>query len=378
MTDTYRPDWAPGNPGREFACEVMKGVPGGHEGMASYAKTVRKAAPAARRDKLLVEDYVAGVRRGDRMILSRAITLIESNSPQHAAIAQQVLQQLLGDTGKSIRIGITGVPGAGKSTFIEALGCRLCHKGHKVAVLAVDPSSSITKGSILGDKTRMENLAREENAFIRPSPSSGTLGGVTRKSRETLLLCEAAGYDVILVETVGVGQSEITVRSMVDFFLLVALTGAGDELQGMKKGVMEIADAILINKADGDNRQKAEMVRVDYERMIHYLRPATEGWLTRACTCSAYSGYGIDAVWDMIDEFCSKTKASKVFSRRRQKQTLDWVYALVEEHLRAVFYQNEQVKACRPKLEQEILAGRMPATLAAQQLIAAFEQQKIE
>ncbi len=378
MTDTYRPDWAPGNAGCEFACEVMKGVPGGHEGMASYAKTVRKAAPAARRDKLLVEDYVAGVRRGDRMILSRAITLIESNSPQHAAIAQQVLQQLLGDTGESIRIGITGVPGAGKSTFIEALGCRLCHKGHKVAVLAVDPSSSITKGSILGDKTRMENLAREENAFIRPSPSSGTLGGVTRKSRETLLLCEAAGYDVILVETVGVGQSEITVRSMVDFFLLIALTGAGDELQGMKKGVMEIADAILINKADGDNRQKAEMVRVDYERMIHYLRPATEGWLTRACTCSAYSGYGIDAVWEMIAEFCSKTKASEVFFRRRQKQTLDWVYALVEEHLRVVFYQNEQVKSCRPKLEQEILAGRMPATLAAQQLIAAFEQQKIE
>ena len=165
---------------------------------------------------------------------------------------------------------------------------------------------------------------------------------------------------------------------MVDFFLLVALTGAGDELQGMKKGVMEIADAILINKADGDNRQKAEMVRVDYERMIHYLRPATEGWLTRACTCSAYSGYGIDAVWDMIAEFCAKTKASEVFFRRRQKQTLDWVYALVEEHLRAVFYQNEQVKSCRPKLEQEILAGRMPATLAAQQLIAAFEQQKIE
>jgi len=247
------------------------------------------------------------------MLLARAITLIESNSPKHMELAQAVLQRILPYSGNSIRVGITGVPGAGKSTFIEAVGCSLCQKGHKLAVLAVDPSSSITRGSILGDKTRMENLSREKNAFIRPSPSGGTLGGVTRKSRETLLLCEAAGYDIILVETVGVGQSEITVRSMVDFFLLVVLTGAGDELQGMKKGVMEIADAILVNKADGDNKQKAEMVKVDYDRMLHYLRPATEGWQTKAYTCSAITGAGIPELWQVIHTFREKMMENHVF-----------------------------------------------------------------
>lgn len=372
MMDKYKPDWTPETAGREFACDVVKGVPGGHEGMATYAKTVKRAAPAVKRHELTVEEYVAGVRRGDRMLLSRAITLIESNSPKHMALAQEVLQQLLPYTGKSIRIGITGVPGAGKSTLIEALGCRLCHKGHKLAVLAVDPSSSITKGSILGDKTRMENLAREKNAFIRPSPSGGTLGGVTRKSRETLLLCEAAGYDIILVETVGVGQSEITVRSMVDFFLLVVLTGAGDELQGMKKGVMEIADAILVNKADGDNKAKADMVRMDYERIIHYLRPATEGWQTVACTCSAYKGTGINDLWQIIEEFRQAVTNTGVFAARRKQQTLNWVYALVEEHLLSIFYQNPGVKAKRCMVEQAVSEDKLSATLAAKKLIDEF------
>jgi len=374
MVDSYKPNWAPENPDNAFACDVLKGVQGGHEGMPPCTAMVRKAAPAVKRHSLTAEEYVEGVLRGDRMILSRAITLIESNSSKHMILAQEVLQKLLPYTGKSIRVGITGVPGAGKSTFIEALGCRLCKKGHKVAVLAVDPSSSITKGSILGDKTRMENLSREKSAFIRPSPSGGTLGGVTRKSRETLLLCEAAGYDLILVETVGVGQSEITVRSMVDFFLLVVLTGAGDELQGMKKGVMEIADAILVNKADGDNKKKAQMVRVDYERIIHYLRPATEGWQTKACTCSASSGEGIDEIWQVIDDFRQKTKESGTFSKRRKVQTLEWVYAMVEEHLRNVFYQNPNVKANRLSIENAVGMDKLSATMAAQKLIVEFNK----
>jgi len=373
MVDSYKPNWAPENPDNAFACDVLKGVRG-HEGMLPCTAMVRKAAPAVKRHSLTAEEYVEGVLRGDRMILSRAITLIESNSSKHMILAQEVLQKLLPYTGKSIRVGITGVPGAGKSTFIEALGCRLCKKGHKVAVLAVDPSSSITKGSILGDKTRMENLSREKRAFIRPSPSGGTLGGVTRKSRETLLLCEAAGYDLILVETVGVGQSEITVRSMVDFFLLVVLTGAGDELQGMKKGVMEIADAILVNKADGDNKKKAQMVRVDYERIIHYLRPATEGWQTKACTCSASSGEGIDEIWQVIDAFRQKTKESGTFSKRRKVQTLEWVYAMVEEHLRNVFYQNQNVKANRLSIENAVGMDKLSATMAAQKLIVEFNK----
>ena len=233
MTKTYKPEWVPEKDDDKFACRVMYGVKGGHEGMPNITiDAERKSAPVIRRKKLDVDDYVNGVLAGDRMVLSRAITLVESNAAAHFAMAQQVIQKLLPYTGKATRVGITGVPGAGKSTFIEALGTNLCQAGHKVAVLAVDPSSTVTKGSILGDKTRMEQLSREKNAFIRPSPSGGTLGGLTRKSRETLLLCEAAGYDTILVETVGVGQSETTVRSMVDFFLLVVLTGAGDEQIG--------------------------------------------------------------------------------------------------------------------------------------------------
>ena len=279
--------------------------------------------------------HVVGVQdvqpKCDRAILSRAITLVESNAAAHFETAQQVIQKLLPYTGKSTRVGITGVPGAGKSTFIEALGTNLCRGGHKVAVLAVDPSSTVTKGSILGDKTRMEQLSREPNAFIRPSPSGGTLGGLTRKSRETLLLCEAAGYDTILVETVGVGQSETTVRSMVDFFLLVVLTGAGDELQGMKKGVMELADAIVVNKADGDNKQRAMITRAEYERILQFLRQATENWTTHAYTCSAYTGAGIMELWnDVIEAFMKQGWGNGVLAERRKQQTLSWVYTMLK------------------------------------------------
>lgn len=372
---TYKPEWAPKNCGDAFACRVMTGVDGGHDGMPdSKTMPAGKSAPVAKRRILSVDEYVQGVLSGNRMILSRAITLIESNAPAHFEIAQQVLKELLPHTGRSIRVGITGVPGAGKSTFIEALGCRLCGQGNKVAVLAVDPSSTVTKGSILGDKTRMELLSKQPLAFIRPSPSSGTLGGVTRKSRETLLLCEAAGFDVILVETVGVGQSETTVRSMVDFFLLVVLTGAGDELQGMKKGVMELADAILINKADGDNKQRALVARADYDRILHYLRPATEGWGTHAYTCSALTGEGIGEIWNVVEKFRENTQGSGIFTARRRKQTLSWVYTMVEEHLRGLFFQDPDVTACRMGIENQVVAGEISATMAVQQLIRAFEK----
>ncbi len=286
----HKPDWVPENAGSEFTTSVMTGVEGGHDGIPGQASIAvpRRAVP--RRRRLTVDEYVAGVLAGDRNIVAQAITLVESNAPAHFEMGQEVLRQLIPSTGNSIRVGITGVPGAGKSTFIEALGLQLCEQDNKVAVLAVDPSSTVTRGSILGDKTRMELLSRDLRAFIRPSPSSGTLGGVTRKSRETILICEAAGFNVILVETVGVGQSETTVRSMVDFFLLLMLSGAGDELQGIKKGIMELADALLVNKADGDNKIRANAAKADYNRALHYLAPATKGWHTRAYTCSAANG----------------------------------------------------------------------------------------
>lgn len=372
---TYKPEWAPATPDDAFACRVMTGVDGGHDGMPdSRTEQTKEPQPLVRRRNLTVDEYVAGVLAGDRMIVSRAITLIESNAPTHFELAQQVLQRLLPHTGNSLRVGITGVPGAGKSTFIEALGCRLCEQGNRVAVLAVDPSSTVTKGSILGDKTRMDLLSKQPRAFIRPSPSGGTLGGVTRKSRETLLICEAAGFDVILVETVGVGQSETTVRSMVDFFLLVVLTGAGDELQGMKKGVMELADAILINKADGDNKQRALVARSDYNRILHYLRPATEGWDTKAYTCSAVTGEGIADIWDIVMTFKQITEKSGVLLHRRREQTLDWVHSMVEEHLRTLFFQNANVRAHRDGIENQVVQGILPATAAVRQLITLFEE----
>ncbi|MDR1731077.1 MAG: methylmalonyl Co-A mutase-associated GTPase MeaB [Synergistaceae bacterium] len=318
------------------------------------------------------EAYVEGVLQGDRTMLSRAITLVESNAAKHFDMGQRVIRSLLPHTGKSVRVGITGVPGAGKSTFIEALGLWLCRQGHRVAVLAVDPSSSVSGGSILGDKTRMEHLTREPHAFIRPSPSGGTLGGLTRKSRETLLLCEAAGYDVILVETVGVGQGETTVRSMVDFFLLLVITGAGDELQGMKKGVMELADAVLVNKADGSNKLQADATRVDYERVLHWLRPATEGWTTRACTCSALEGSGIKEIWDVIQQFMRQVRESGVFDARRRQQTLSWVYGMIEERLQKDFYDCPAVASARTDVENKLLKGEISATQAAQDLLSRY------
>jgi len=316
-----------------------------------------------------ITEYIDGVRQGDRTMLAKAITLIESNSPEHIDKAQAVLKELLPHTGNSIRVGITGMPGAGKSTFIEALGCYLTERGHKVAVLAVDPSSSISHGSILGDKTRMEKLSQDPNAFIRPSPSGGVLGGVARKTRESMLLFEAAGYDVLLIETIGVGQNEITVRSMVDFILLLMIAGAGDELQGIKKGIIEIADAIVFNKADGDNQPRTLAAREEYERALHYLYHATEGWTTHAHTCSSLTGEGIAAIWQVIGKFRELTTKSQVWDIRRKHQQRDWLHALVEEHLSRNFFTDPKIKAILPQIEQEVMDGKTTAITAARRLL---------
>ncbi|MCL1908014.1 MAG: methylmalonyl Co-A mutase-associated GTPase MeaB [Holophagaceae bacterium] len=359
--------------GYQSALHVMPGVEGGHDGLPSQNKaTSGHGTPDIQRRQLTTKDYLEGILSGDRTRLARAITLIESNASSHFAQSQEVLKSILSKTGGSVRIGITGVPGAGKSTFIEAFGSHLTALGKKVAVLAVDPSSTVTGGSILGDKTRMERLATNPLAFIRPSPSGGTLGGVARKTRETLLIFEAAGYDVVLVETVGVGQSETTVRSMVDFFLLVLVPGAGDELQGIKKGVVELADAILINKADGSNIIAAQTARAEYERALHYLQPATEGWQTIALTASAMTGEGVPEVWDNIQSFVGSTRTSGAFSRRRQIQERDWVRAIVEGHLREQFYADEEIQRLLPGLDREVMNGEIPATTAAQVLLEAY------
>jgi LAO/AO transport system kinase len=330
------------------------------------------------RRQLSVKEYVQGVFGGDRTILARAITLVESNSPTHLDLAQEVLKHLLPHAGKSIRIGITGAPGVGKSTFIETLGCYLCDKGHRVAVLAVDPSSSVTKGSILGDKTRMECLSQRQESFIRPSPSGGTQGGVTRKTRETVTVCEAAGFDVILIETVGVGQSEVAVRSMVDFLLLLMIAEAGDELQGVKKGVIELADTLLINKADGANKPRAEVVRQEYARVLQYLASATEGWTTHAYTCSSITKEGIPEIWAIIEEFRRKTIESGVFAARRRLQLREWLHAMVAEELQTRFYNHAMVLSVLPQIEHAVMEQSMPVSMAVKELLKAFGADSIK
>lgn len=317
-------------------------------------------------------EIVEGVRSGSRTLLGKAITLIESNAAKHAALAEEVVRQALPYAGNSIRVGITGVPGAGKSTFIEALGCMLCKENKRVAVLAVDPSSTLSRGSILGDKTRMEMLCREENCFIRPSPSSGTLGGVTRKSRESMILCEAAGYDVILVETVGVGQSETAVRSMVDFFLVLLIAGGGDELQGIKKGIIELADTILITKADGNNIPRTEAARVEFSRVIHYLTSPTPGWKPKALTCSSVEHTGIAEAWEVVEHFCELTKQSGFFQDHRRRQTLDWMSDMLSQELWHDFTHNPGTVTRWPEIERDVLNGKLSATIAVKQLLNAY------
>jgi LAO/AO transport system kinase len=327
----------------------------------------------ARRRQLQTADYVDGVLSGDRTLLARAITLVESNAPVHFEQAQELVQALLPHRGRATRLGITGVPGAGKSTLIETLGTSLTSAGHQVAVTAVDPSSTVSGGSVLGDKTRMEKLGNDPRAFVRPSPTSGTLGGVTRKTRETILLFEAAGYDVVIVETVGVGQSETLVREMVDFFLLVLIAGGGDELQGIKKGVIELADAIAVNKADGDNVQPAELARAEYERALHYLRPATRGWQTRAHACSALTGAGVSELWRVVETFMDRARASGALEERRRAQERQWVRQLVREQLEERFRRDPRVASLLPELEAAVERGEVPAVTAARRLLEAFD-----
>jgi LAO/AO transport system kinase len=316
-----------------------------------------------------VQIYEKGVLDGDRRILSRAITLIESSLSLHQKMAKELLDVLLPHTGKAIRVGITGVPGVGKSTFIESFGIYLSGKGHRIAVLAVDPSSRRSGGSIMADKTRMEQLSIDPNAFIRPSPSGGTLGGVTRKTRETILLCEAAGFDIIIVETVGVGQSETAVASMVDFFLVLMLAGAGDELQGIKKGVLELADAIVINKADGDNINKAQQARKEYENALHLLRPKSAVWSPPVQTCSALEQTGTDRVWDMILSHRKKTMDAGEFDVNRKGQSLDWMWSLIEEGLQERFEKNQNVKNELPRVVAAVEKGETSPTAAANRLL---------
>jgi len=313
--------------------------------------------------------YVQGVLNGDRRLIAKTITLIESSLTAHQRLAHTIVDLLLPDSGKAIRLGITGVPGVGKSTFIESLGTMLVEKGHRVAVLAVDPSSKRSGGSVLADKTRMEKLAVEERAFIRPSPSGGTLGGVARKTRETMILCEAAGFDVIIVETVGVGQSETAVASMVDFFLVLMIAGAGDELQGIKKGILEIADAVAVNKADGDNIEKAEFARKQYETALHFLAPSSPNWTPPVLTCSALEMIDIDVIWETV------LKHHRIFTKtgelktNRKKQAVDWMWSLVKEGLKDRFYQNPEVKKVLPETVKEVENGTIASTVAATQLL---------
>jgi LAO/AO transport system kinase len=311
-------------------------------------------ARIAMTDRQVVEKLKSGLLQGDVGALSRAITLCESHSSDHRQQARDLLGILPPTKQESVRLGISGVPGVGKSTFIEALGLQLIDQGLRVAVLAVDPSSSISGGSILGDKTRMPKLSASHFAFIRPSPTGGHLGGVSLGTRATILLCEAAGYDVIIVETVGVGQNEITVRALVDFYLLMQLAGGGDELQGLKKGVMEIADAILVNKADGDNRPRAEMARQEYEMALHYMAPATPGWQTKAYLCSALSGDGVADIWQVVQAFIKLTQANGAWKERRSKQLSEWLNEAAMAQLREQFIANTEVEARRRQLLTEL------------------------
>jgi LAO/AO transport system kinase len=317
---------------------------------------------------------IDGVCSNDRAALGQAITLVESNATEDRRRAQEFLTTILPNTGNAHRIGISGVPGVGKSTFIESFGLRLIEEGHHVAVLAVDPSSSISKGSILGDKTRMEKLAQSENAFIRPSPTGGSLGGVARKTREAILACEAAGYDVVLIETVGVGQSETAVADMVDFFLVLKLAGAGDELQGIKRGILELADLIAINKADGHNLQAAELARAEFERALGILRPVEDtGWQPRVVTSSGQTGAGLDEIWQLITEHHELLSGSGELENRRSRQLLGWMWSLVDEGLRTAVREHPEVAKTLADLEMAVLEGRTTATAAAEQILNAFK-----
>jgi len=317
-------------------------------------------------------DYVEGVISQDRSILARAITLVESTHVDHRVLADSVLTKLLSHAGRARRVGITGVPGVGKSTFIETLGKQLTSTGTRVAVLAVDPTSSRTGGSILGDKTRMQELARDPSAFIRPSPTSGTLGGVARATRESMILCEAAGYDIVLIETVGVGQSETTVADMVDFFLALMLPGAGDELQGIKKGLLEIADMIVVNKADGSTKNAAERAASEYRRALHILKPVSPTWMPLAHTCSAISGDGLADIWKDIEHHRELLKTSGEFDEKRKQQRVRWMWSMIQDRLLLEIEKNKSLQNIARALEAQVMEDQITPGLAASKVVAAI------
>jgi LAO/AO transport system kinase len=319
--------------------------------------------------------YIDGVRSGNRRILAKTITLIESAHPAHRQLGRTVVERLLPHTGTATRLGITGVPGVGKSTFIESFGMMLVEKGHQVAVLAVDPSSTRSGGSVMADKTRMERLSVAPEAFIRPSPSGGTLGGVARMTRETLLVCEAAGFDVVIVETVGVGQSETTVASMVDFFLVLMLAGAGDELQGIKKGVLELADAVAVNKADGDNLERAEKARQSYAMALHLLNPATPTWSPPVLTCSALTLDGVDRLWATVQDHRSRLSATGELDQKRRRQALAWMWSRIEDGLRERFFGNPAVNSRIRDTEASVRRGELSPTVGAETLLFLLDKE---
>ena len=353
---------------KDSALHVLEGCPTPERPSVRARKVAHRASS--------VRESVDGIVRGDRTALARAITLIESSRETDRAIAEEIVEECLQHSGRSVRVGITGVPGAGKSSIIEVLGIHLIQdRRQKVAVLAIDPSSRISGGSILGDKTRMSLLSASDKAFIRPSPSRGTLGGVAQRTRETMLLCEAAGYENILVETVGVGQSETAVHDMVDFFLLISIAGAGDELQGMKRGVMELADLVAINKADGANVRAAERARSEVQGALHYLPASQSGWTPRALICSALTGKGIAELWDCVAEYVAVTQGNGWLTEARKRQAQAWMQEIIREGLRQRFESQPAIRKRRQILEKEVSEGRITSFRAARELLEAYSQE---
>ncbi|WP_179018528.1 methylmalonyl Co-A mutase-associated GTPase MeaB [Winogradskyella forsetii] len=354
------------NKSYKSALQEQEGV----ESPNSLNPNIAKSLKAKRKAQPSITELVSGITSGNITALSRAITLVESTNPSHSKKANHIITKCLPYANKSIRIGITGVPGVGKSTFIEAFGIYLTSLGKKVAVLAVDPSSSLSKGSILGDKTRMEDLVKNPNAFIRPSPSGNSLGGVARKTRETIILCEAAGFDTIIIETVGVGQSETAVHSMVDFFLLLKLAGAGDELQGIKRGIIEMADAIVINKADGENVRAAKSAKLEFNRALHLYPEKDSNWSPKVSLCSALKREGISEVWNMIEDYAQTTKANHFFKTNRNNQNKFWLLQTIEDRLKSNFYNASKIKAELQSQIQLVEAGKTTPFAAAEYLLS--------
>lgn len=355
-------------PSKKSALSEINGVNQPNSLSNAVAKRIqqkRKVIPSA-------SELIEAIKKGDKIALSRAITLVENTNPEHLERANEVINGCLPFANKSIRIGITGVPGVGKSTFIEAFGTYLTSIGKKVAVLAVDPSSSISHGSILGDKTRMEELVKDENAFIRPSASGDSLGGVARKTRESIILCEACGFDTIIIETVGVGQSETAVHSMVDFFLLLKIAGAGDELQGIKRGIMEMADTIVINKADGDNIAKAKLAKTEFNRALHLFPAKSSGWIPKVTTCSAYEKTGIGEIWTIISEYLSLAKKSNYFLDKRRDQNQFWMMETINEQLKSNFYNHPEITKLLEENKKMVQDGIISPFVAAQSLLKTF------